>query len=157
MIRRRRKPGERGASLVVTTVLLVVLSLLAVALVKRASTESESASAKRHYDQMVSCAEGARQMLFGQFSAFGVSMTELTLNTTMGGKQHASGHYDAFDVKSVEQAEGVRAGGAGLSDSANRIVKSSLGGVPYRVTVVCRDSNQPSRQSEVEFLVRFGL
>lgn len=154
---KQRRSRTRGASLLVTTALLVVLSLVAIAVVNRASTESESVSAKRHYDRMVSCADGARQMLFSQFSAFGASMTELTLNTVIDGKQHASGHFDSFNVQSVEPAEGVRTGGTGLSDSANRIAKSSLGGVPYRVTVVCRDSNRPSRQSEVEFMVRFGL
>ena len=48
-------------------------------------------------------------------------------------------------------------GGIGVMDIVNRTRAATLGGQMYRMTVVCSDSASATRQSEVEFLVRFGL
>jgi hypothetical protein len=68
-----------------------------------------------------------------------------------------SGHYDQFAMATVVPAAGTLAGSVGVSDIANRISKAALGGQIYRMSVVCTDSSGANRQSEVEFLVRFGL
>ena len=72
----------------------------------------------------------------------------------------ASGHYDNLAITSVVAANGFGSGVGGASDISNRIAAAGLGGQVYRMTVVCGSSTVPdasSRQSEVEFLVRFGL
>jgi hypothetical protein len=106
----------------------------------------------------VACAEGARQMLLGQFRTFGVNLFDLKLNKLVGDQKYASGHYDTFNVASVTDAAGSL--GQQVSGSGtNRIVgnKGGLGGKAYRMTVVCSDSSEATHQLEVEFLVNFGF
>jgi hypothetical protein len=169
---RTRRWHPRGTALLMVIVILAVLAVVGVGIASRASREGEAASAKRQYDKSVSCADAAREMLMGQFNAYGVSPTMLTLNQTVEDRQLASGHYDqhsvtsgAFDnlaVTSVVATSGAAAVSTfGVTDVSNRIVRAGLGGQLYRMTVVC--SARPSttggtpRQNEVEFFVRFGL
>jgi hypothetical protein len=152
-----KRAGERGAALVIAVVLVAIMAVIALAIVNRTTNEIDAVSAKRHYDVAVSCADGARQMLMSQFRTFGTSPTSLTLDQTVGDKRYTSGHYDSFAVTSVVSAGGSQAGSTGVSDIANRTQKSRLGGSVYRMTVVCTDQASATRQSEVEFLVRFGL
>lgn len=151
-IRRRR-----GSALVVAVVIVAVLGVIAVALVKRSGMESDSIAAKRHYDQSVTCADGARQMLLSQFRTFGVSPTQVVLDQTVGEKRFTSGHYDQFAIAAVTPATGTQAGAIGVTDVANRTSRARLGGQVFRMTVVCTDRTTATHQSEVEFLVRFGL
>lgn len=155
---RQRRRAQRGNTLLVTTIVVAVLTVVGVGLVRRTTKEMESNTAKRHYDTAVSCADGARELLMSQFRTFGVSPTELKLNETVGNDRLASGHYDSFDIASVQALSGTV--GSGLEnayDLANRTVSARLGGTLYRITVVCAEKDSASRQSEVEFLVRFGL
>lgn len=143
----------------VAIVMTAVLAVVAVALIRRLNMETDSASAKRHYDVSVACADGARELLLSQFRTFGVTPTEITLNQVIGGRRYASGHYDTFGVKTVEGVPSEQFASAGdtAMDIANRTMSSRLGSAFYRITVVCSDANSPTRQDEVEFLVRFGL
>lgn len=151
----RRHP--RGAALVVTVVLVAAVTLFAVALVRRTQVSSEGASAVRHRFAASSCAEGAREMLLSRFRTFNVDVSELTLDTTVAGRRYSSGHFDEFDVRSVTPLAGSNAIVQNHTMGvANRAVRVGLGGAPYRIVVVCGDS-AGQRQTEVEFLVRFGL
>jgi hypothetical protein len=147
----------RGQSLVVVVILLAIITVIAVSLMSRNSDEIDAAGSKRRYDESVSCAEGARQMLVSQFSTFGVTPTSLSVNSTVGSKVYSSGHYDTFNVKTVAVASGGAGRSVGVSDATNRTMGTRLGGSLYRMTVVCSDSTVANRQSEVEFLIRFGL
>jgi Tfp pilus assembly protein PilX len=155
----RRIRNQQGATLIVAVVMVGVLAVISAALVRRVAVEMESASAKRHYDVSVSCADGARELLISSFRTFGVLPTSLTLNQVVGERRYASGHYDTFGVTSVEPvgAEQFASAAESAMDISNRAARSRLGGAFYRITVVCSDKNQPTRQSEIEFLVRFGL
>jgi len=115
--------------------------------------------AKRRYDHAVSCSDAARDLLMSQFRSYNISPTSLTLNQVVDDQIMASGHYDNLAVTSVVAATGFGSGVGGASDVSNRIAASGLGGQVYRMTVVCGSSqiDASSRQSEVEFLVRFGL
>jgi hypothetical protein len=149
---------ERGSTLVVTTVLLAVLLLIGLAVIRRSQIATESASLKRHYDASVTCADGARELLLGQFRAFNVSIKDLQLDQTIGDRRMASGHYDQFNIKSVRQLAGS---GAYANDTAtgtaNKSLAVPLGGAPYVFTVVCSDSGGSSRQVEIEYFIRFGI
>jgi hypothetical protein len=140
-----------------TLILLAVLTVVALAISKRTTTQVDAVGAKRNYDVAISCAEGARQMLFSQFRTFGVTPSQLTLDQNVDTKRLSSGHYDQFAVQSVVPATGAQANAVGLNDIANKTARARLGGAVYRMTVVCSDTTGGSRQSEVEFLVRFGL
>ncbi len=157
MTRRQGKARERGSALIVTVVLLVILTIVALGLVTRNANEIDAAGAVRHYASATSCADGARQLLFAEFSIYGVAPTDLTLDTTIGDKTYTSGHYNNFDLKSVVVAGGSGDNGAvGVSDVVNRSGSPHLGSKLYRMTVVCSDTDG-SHQDEVEFLVRFGI
>jgi hypothetical protein len=149
---------DRGSALIIALLLMAIFAVIGVALVTRTSREVDAVASKRHWDRSMSCADGARQMLFSQFRAYGVNVTSLQLAQTVGDQQYASGHYDSFNVTSVDLAAGTPSGGIG-ADAANRVTRRAggLGGKGYRFTVVCRDATQPTHQQEVEFLVNFGF
>ena len=149
---------DRGSALIIAMILMVVLAVVGLAVVKRTTSEVDAVASKRHWDRAMSCAEGARQMLLSQFRAYGVNLQSLHLSKTVGDQIYASGHYDNFDVTTVDNAGGTPGGIVG-SDAANRITRRSggLGGQGYRFTVVCRDSASATHQQEVEFLVNFGF
>jgi hypothetical protein len=149
---------DRGSALIVALILMMVLTVVGIALVNRTTREVDAVASKRHWDRAMSCAEGARQMLLSQFRAYGVNLTNLQLQKQVGDQQYASGHYDSFNVTSVEEAGGTPGGGVG-GNAANSITRRSggLGGKGYRLTVVCRDEGEATHQQEVEFLVNFGF
>lgn len=150
--------APRGSILVVTVMFLAVLTIVAAGLVTRARLGMEAASQKRVYDASLSCADAAREMLLGQFRAFNVNIAELRLDATLGDRRLASGHYDQFNVMSVRPLSGARAlGSDSVAGIANRSAAVNLGGAPYLFTVVCSDSSGTTRQSEVEFFIRFGI
>ena len=137
---------DKGSALIIAMILMIVLAVVGLAIVNRTTYEVDAVASKRHYDRAVACAEGARQMLLSQFRAYGVNLSSLQLQKTVGDQTYASGHYDSFNITTV-------------GDAANRITKRSggLGGKGYRFSVVCSDSAAPTHQMEVEFLVNFGF
>jgi hypothetical protein len=151
------KINHRGSALLVAIILVGVMAIVALALITRTNNEMEAVSSKRHYDVAVECADGARQMLMSSFRTFGLSPASLTLDTNVNDKRYSSGHYDTFAVQSITAATGTPIGSAGVTDIVNRTRGATLGGQMYRMTVVCSDSASATRQSEVEYLVRFGL
>lgn len=151
------KASQRGATIVLTLVLIAAVMLAATLLLRRSELTMESANATRHRFVANSCADGAREMLLSRFRTFDVNFSELTLDMSVAGKRYTSGHYDNFNIQSVTPLGGSRV----LADEhvtgiANRTIRTGLGGAPYRIVVVCTDS-EGGRQNEVEFLVRFGL
>jgi hypothetical protein len=152
----RREP--RGSVLLVTIILLAVLSIVAIGLIRRSDTTIESVNSLRHYDASVSCADGAREMLLSEFRAFNVNPADATLNVTVDDRKLQSGHYDQFNVKSVRSLGGNPALSQGaIMGMANRSQAVGLGGAPYVFTVVCTDTTGRARQTEIEFLIRFGI
>lgn len=149
---------DRGSALIISMILMIVLAVVGIALVNRTTREVDAVASKRHWDRSMSCAEGARQMLMSQFRAYGVSLTDLTMQKQVGDQMYASGHYDNFNVTSVKLAGGTPGGAVG-GDASNRIIGRSmgLGAKGWRFTVVCGDNAQASHQQEVEFLVNFGF
>ncbi len=149
---------DRGSALIISMILMIVLAIVGVAVVNRTTREVDAVASKRHWDRSVACAEGARQMLMGQFHTFGVNLYGLALNKIVGDQKYSSGHYDNFAIASVVDAAGSK-GGSVTGSGTNRIVggKGGLGGKAYRVTVVCSDSASATHQLEVEFLVNFGF
>ena len=146
----------RGSALLFVVVMLAVLAVVGLAIISQATAEGEAASGKRQYDRAVACADAAREMLQSQFRLYGVAPTGMTLLTQLDDKTLHTGHYDSLAVTSVTAAQGASQGALGMSDMSNRIVRASLGGQLFRLTVVCSSAGN-ARQSEIEFLVKFGL
>jgi hypothetical protein len=125
---------DRGSALVVTLILITILSIVALALVKRSTNEIESVSAKRHYDATAFTGHYSTTLPDGGLSGYVADGGVVPLQSSGGGG--SSG---------------------GASDTANKINKLAFGTTPYRITVVCQDVNNVSRQTEVEFTVNYGL
>jgi hypothetical protein len=159
-VKRRWNAPTRGSAILLALVLVLVLALVGLAVVSRASREGDAAAAKRNYDKAVSCADAAREMLLSKFSTFGVSPIYLNLTNTVDDKTMGTGHYDAVTVTNVTRAAGTATSTYGLSDLANRIgAGSGTGGDFYRMTLRCGTNvgGTLTNQSEVEYLVKFGL
>ncbi len=150
---------RRGSALIVALMIIAAVTVVAFAIVKMGSTEADAGGAKRRYDHAVSCSDAARDLLLSQFRVYSISPTSLTLNQVIDDQTMASGHYDNLAVTSVSAAAGFTSETGGSNDISNRISRAGLGGQVYRMTVVCSSSaaGPKTRQSEVEFLVRFGL
>jgi hypothetical protein len=153
--------SRRGFALLQAIVLAALFAVLAVTILQLASRGNEMGNAKQKYDEFVSCADAARELLHSQFSAFGISPVQLTMNSVINNERLATGHYDSVNVASVEAASGAGTSSFGVSDISNKVASASLGGQTYRMTVVCSNAQAGSgvatRQSEIEFLVKFGL
>jgi hypothetical protein len=156
--------SHRGSALVIALILITVLSIVALALVNRTNNEIDAVSARRHYDVTASCAEAARQLVISKFAAAGANLGTLGMQITFGNLNLYTGHYSSGDggyladggvMALTGQAGGASSGGA--SDVANKIQKVNFGTTPYRVTVVCQDANNVTRQTEVEFVINYGL
>jgi hypothetical protein len=141
----------------IVVVVIAVLTVLGFALLKFGSSENEAVASKRHYDRAVSCADAAKEMLLSQFRTYGVSPLDIQVNRVIGDQRAGTGHYDQIGQPTVTLAEGFKKTTFGASDISNRIVRTGLGGQVYRMTVACSDSSDATHQSEVEFVVRFGL
>ena len=155
---------DRGSALIIALILVTVLSIVGLALVKRTNNEIDAVAAKRHYDLTASCAEAARQLVISKFAAAGANLASLGLSVQIGNLNMYTGHYSAGDggyladggvLALVSTGGGATSGGA--TDVANKIQKLSFGTTPYRVTVVCQDTNNVTRQTEVEFVINYGL
>ncbi len=155
----QRQALRRGSTLIVALMIIAFVTVIAFAIVKMGSTEADAGGAKRRYDHAVSCSDAARDLLLSQFKVYSISPTSLTLNQVIDDQIMASGHYDNLAVTSVNAAMGFTSETGGSNDISNRISRAGLGGQVYRMTVVCSSSapGANTRQSEVEFLVRFGL
>ncbi len=156
--------SHRGSALVIALILITVLSIVALALVNRTNNEIDAVSARRHYDVTASCAEAARQLVISKFAAAGANLGTLGMQITFGNLNLYTGHYSSGDggyladggvLALAGQAGGASSGGA--TDVANKIQKVNFGTTPYRVTVVCQDANNVTRQTEVEFVINYGL
>src|SRR5262249_18206529 len=160
----RHRP-HRGSALFVALILVTILSIVALALVRRTNNEVDAVSAKRHYELTASCAEAARQLVLSKFAQAGANLGTLGVKITLSNLNLYTGHYSTPDgggympdggvLPLMGSSNGASSGGA--TDVANKIQQLSFGTTPYRVTVVCQDANNVTRQTEVEFLLNYRL
>lgn len=158
---RRSRHAARGSALLLAIIIVAVLGIIGLAIVQRASSEGDAVAAKKLHDGSITCADAARDLLMSQFRAYGTSPVDMKLNASLGDRTMATGHYDNLNVTSVELVPDAKQGTFGATDRANRILgEGAMGGQVYRMTVMCSSPSPTggvARQSEVEYLVRFGL
>jgi hypothetical protein len=169
----KRRLGRRGSVLLLVVVLLAVISLLAAAAVSFSHSELGAARNERSGDELLACADAGRQYMLSRFSFLDGSPVELSaVNVDLNAAGAAkcpddgtvptdsrcarSGHMGQMSVAGVTAVESTAGGNRrALRDLSNTVGKSTLGGVPHKITVHCVDEN--GRGTEVEFVVRFGL
>jgi type II secretory pathway pseudopilin PulG len=155
-----RSHPPRGSSLLNVLVVVTVLSIVMLAFLQKGSNDNAASAAQRAATRSSICAEAGRELLLSQFRAYGTTPTQLTLSTTINDQNLSSGHYNQFAIKSITAVSTVASSGFGANDMSNRIARTGMGGQAYRMVVVCSSSNAGdagAHQSEVEYLVRFGL
>jgi hypothetical protein len=165
--------SQRGSSLVVSVIVIVILTVIAVAMVRFAAREQAGALASMRHDALVACARAAARVLESQFG-LGVSPSA-ALDITIGNPADrespriVGGHVDqdmtVTDVK-IAQVTPTRTGaftGAqrGVVDQTNVLRAFGMNSGPKKVVAHCQmgDKSGPTtgRQVEVEFDVLTGL
>ena len=153
-------------------VMVAIISVLAASVLTFSQRELGASRNERVGDELLACADAGRQYILSRFNLLQSAPVDLTpVNVRLdkpgevpcppgappeGGRCVRSGHIGQVSVTGVVAAP-TQTGGArrNLRDLSNTVAKTQLGGVPYLLTVHCEDSS--GRQSEVEFLVRFGI
>ena len=174
MIPMNKRLGKRGSVLLLVVVLLAVISLLAAAAITFSQSELGAARNEKTGDELLACADAGRQYMLSRFSMLEKPPTELdAVNVDMNsasddancpeagevptGKRCArSGHIGQMKVTGITKLEN-KAGGnrEDMKDITNSTGNPMFGGVPHKIVVHCKD--ETGRETEVEFVVRFGL
>jgi type II secretory pathway pseudopilin PulG len=170
----KRHSGSRGSVLLLVVVLLAVISLLAAAAVTFSQSELGAARNEKTGDDLLACADACRQYVLSHFSVVSIAGTSAgeaineDMNSADGSKCPdagdvpagmrcaRSGHIGQVGVSNIKRLD-MTAGGSSndTREISNGNGDPTLGGVPHKVTVHCKD--ETGRETEVEFVVRFGI
>jgi type II secretory pathway pseudopilin PulG len=170
----KRHSRSRGSVLLLVVVLLAVISLLAAAAVGFSQSELGAARNEKTGDELLACADAGRQYMLSRFNVLGVSgpgslkAINLDMNSAddsmcpdagevpAGMRCARSGHIGQVGITSIKRLE-LTAGGSSENtrETSNGNGDPTLGGVPHKITVHCKD--ETGRETEVEFVVRFGI
>ncbi len=167
----RLRKAQRGSILLLAVILVVVLSLLAAAPRSWSHAELGAASSLRTGDELLACADAGRQHLLSKFKLFNMRPSSLVLSQPIdrggadactgapGERCAMSGHQgEDPNSTSVQAVRMLPAGGDRTSRNVRDLtntIAGGLGGSDYQVVVHCKDAR--GRESEVEFVVRFGF
>lgn len=158
--------APRGNVLLFTLIAVAVLLVVVVGAIRFTGQNREAAAAKRVGDERSACAEVARQYFLSRLQLYGVPVTSLPAMderlpdapVVADRTRVMTGHYGeanaGITLSSVEAAAFSEAA-AGVREVGNSIVKSGTLGQFYRVVAKCRDD--AGRESETEFVFRYGL
>jgi Tfp pilus assembly protein PilX len=151
--------SQRGSGMLLALIVVLVITVVAVGVLRFASRELAGADAGRKHEALVQCAEAGRQLLGSQFRATGVSPTELTalnVNLDAAGTVKALGGHIGGTIDQVRLGDAADNGAESTGDITNIPFPNlaQKGGKPYIITVHCDDHG---RQLEVEYRVRFGI
>lgn len=162
------KRTQRGSSLVLAVVVVLVIAVLGVGMVRFAASESAGATSGARREALIQCAEAARQLLVSKFHALGMQPADISaLNVPLQGAGGSTlalgGHIDTMNV-TIGQVTYLPPNAFGpppVSDISNIVQLVGQGGKPMKVIVHCQDGADGTatggRQLEIEFGVRFGL
>jgi type II secretory pathway pseudopilin PulG len=175
------RTSERGSSLVIASIVVVVVAVIGIGLLRYASREVAGASAGQRAEALSTCTEAARQLLQSRFHALGTNPTQIAvlserLDGNAGSFRALGGHIDSNPtgvLVTVDQVAPLPTQAIG-TDAVNLDVTNTLsgaggaggpagtlGGTPLKVTVHCQEGDLTSwtsgRQLEIEFGIRFGL
>ena len=158
--RRRGLRGARGSSLIPTLVIVLGLTVLALAAINMASRGTISAAHKAHGDQLTACANAAAQRVLAEYALAGANVGSITAAGIPGGPTLGLGHFDSGLTVTIAgnlTELGSAAGGQTPTDfdTTNTITKGRGGGKPYSLVAHCTDGQ--GRQYEVELFLRLGL
>jgi Tfp pilus assembly protein PilX len=159
----RPSHSERGSALIIAVIVVLVMSVLAVGVIRFASREVAGATAGRKLAAASSCAEAARAWILANWNALDnvapadkppmdVTLENVTPTALRGGHYGQTGVTQVQIVKLNPQTVGPA---NKTNDLTNRIGDTVT---PYRVVVHCvQGSGTDAREMELEFGLTFGL
>ncbi|QRK08379.1 hypothetical protein JQX13_52145 [Archangium violaceum] len=157
----------RGNALLLTIIAIAVLMVLVGGAIQFTNRNREASAEKLRGDRVNLCAEAARRHLLSRLSLFQATGTLQILDTKLiddpdpeARSRMMTGHYGDGPVATVKTVDAVTMGAAGRQAFGieNSVPTSTtLGGQYYRVVVKCEEPSGSGRESEVEFLFRYGL
>ncbi|HYO59487.1 hypothetical protein [Archangium sp.] len=156
----------RGNALLMTLVAMGVLMLLVGGAIQFTNYNREATSEKLRGDRVSACADAARRHMLSRLKLFSASTAFQLLDTKLiddpdpqARSRLVTGHYGTQAQATVVSVNPVQMGASDrqVRDIANTAPAGGgfLGGQYYRVVVKCQESS--GRESEVEFLFRYGL
>jgi len=162
------KRTEQGSALLLAVIVVLVITVMAVGMVRYAASESAGAVGGARHQQLVQCADAARQLLVSKFHALGVRPSDITpLNAALDGPGGSTlalgGHLDTMNavIGQVTYLPPTAFGAPPVRDISNTVALVGQGGQPMKVVVHCQDFGDGTatggRQLEIEFGIRFGL
>jgi hypothetical protein len=153
--------NERGSALLISVVVVLVVTVLAVGAIRYGSREVAGAHAARKEAAVEACADAARSMLMSQWKLLGqTAFGDLeVLNVVLEPStptELRGGHYADVDTVQIVRIDDRTTGAMySANDLTNRIGE---GVANYRVVVHCRQGRPPdARELEIEFGVNYGL
>lgn len=160
-----RTRAPRGNALMLTLIAIAVLMVLVGGAIQFTNNNRAATAEKLRGDRVGACADAARRHLLSRLRLFRATSVQI-LDTTLiddpdpdARSQMMTGHYGTAAESTVVSVSSVSMGEATKQarDIANTVSDASgtLGGKYYRVVVKCQEST--GRESEVEFLFRYGL
>jgi len=159
----RPSHSARGSALIVAVIVVLVMSVLAVGIIRFASREVAGATAGRKLAAGASCAEAARAWILANWNALDnvppvekepmdVTLESVTPIALRGGHYGQTGVTHVQIVKLNPQTVGPA---NKISDLTNKIGDTAT---PYRVVVHCvQGTGNDARELELEFGLTFGL
>jgi hypothetical protein len=159
----RASKAARGNALVVAVIVVLVMSVLAVGVIRFGSREVAGAISARKQAAASSCAEAARAWVMSHWNALdaGGPMDMKPVEEVLDSVTPVimrGGHYGQVNVTGVQviKLNPLTVGSAVQSnDLTNRIGDTAT---PFRVVVHCRQGDDDNaRELEIEFGVNFGL
>jgi type II secretory pathway pseudopilin PulG len=165
---------ERGSSLVIAVVVVLIIAVIGVGMVRFTQRETAGAMAGQRADAVAACAAAAQQLLLSRFHLLGVQPTDLSvlnvkLDGTPGRLVALGGHIGSDPsqpLATIKQVEPLPSGTVvkrnDMSDETNFTSTMGRGtGLPLKITVHCQsgDTSTPTsgRQLEIEYGVNFGM
>jgi DNA-binding transcriptional regulator of glucitol operon len=161
-----RTKAPRGNALMLTLIAIAVLMVLVGGAIQFTNYNREATAEKLRGDRVGACADAARRHLLSRLKLFRATSDLQILDTTLiddpdpeARSKMMTGHYGSPAQSTVVSVNALAMGEATKQarDIANTVSDSNgtLGGKYYRVVVKCRE--RAGRESEVEFLFRYGL
>lgn len=146
---------------------IAVLMVLVVAAIQFTGVNRDGAVAKIRADELAACAETAKRLLINQLDSPNTPLTGTTYHFELPDRPDPSdrtaamtGHYNENDggYGSITPVSGssIAVSSRSARDLSNGAPSSAgFGGTPYRVVMKCKDRG--GRESEVEFVFRYGI
>lgn len=166
-----RRSEERGFTMIVAMMVLLVATLLVVGAIAFTGAERQASSTQMKADMLNACAQSARNMFISRVNVLrgNIGAEPLMLDagvvlgdgTTNEGFLVRGGHFGQSvraDLREVEKVDPNKMGSAerNVQDLSNRLGTTAITRGHYNITATCTDVGTGAQQ-EIEFQIAAGI